>query len=446
MKNKIKAQNEEIENLKQHLKFLRTELLLEKEKSSNLSSKCKQISEELLKLKVIHKHCPEKEKRSIHNILGNVFTRTQIERLINNKSKMWWTDEDIASALALRSVSKKAYTYLRKVKNIPLPGLSTLAKWTQNFKCIPGIQEEVINIMKAKSKFLNEFSKKTVLSFDEMGIDSRICYDEAEDKAYGPHSNVQVLMARGLFNQWKQPVYYDFDKKVTSQILLQIIETLDNAGFDVVAVVSDMGGGNQGLWKELDVGFGSQKRKKKVKNQTVTQSAKGKLRSSFKHPVTKNNIWVFPDMPHLLKLLRNHFLDEGIKFSDGQTVEKSIVESVIEEQELKLCPKLSTHLTTVKQSARQKVRYAVQLFSHHTATLLKLKYPENKNIYELFETTDKFFDVMNSRFSVDRKKKWHSGFGLDYENQTAIIEKMEKLKSIRIGNHKGLMPFQKGFL
>lgn len=276
--------------------------------------------------------------------------------MLCKKSKVWWTSEDIASALALRSVSKKAYNYLRKVKKIPLPGISTLTHWTRDFKCLPGIQKDVLNVLEAKSKFMDTFSKLCVLCFDEMRLDSRISYDETEDRAYGPHTNFQVVMVRDLTSKWKQPIYYSFDQKITKEILFEILSVLHEAGFAVKAVVSDMGGSNQGLGKDLNIACKVLKQKE---NQSTSEI---KVTTSFRHPSSNSNVWVFPDIPRLLKLFRNTFLDYGIKFSNCTVVYKDMIEAVIEEQELQMCPKLSGFHINVRQSARQKVKYAAQLF------------------------------------------------------------------------------------
>jgi len=46
--------------------------------------------------------------------------------LLHKKQKPYkWQTEDIASAITLRSLSKKAYIYLRDKKGFPLPGLRT---------------------------------------------------------------------------------------------------------------------------------------------------------------------------------------------------------------------------------------------------------------------------------------------------------------------------------
>lgn len=61
-----------------------------------------------------------------HSLLSNLFTPTQIDMLLHPKLKAYkWTSDDISSAITLRSVSPKAYRYLRNKKCFPLPGRAT---------------------------------------------------------------------------------------------------------------------------------------------------------------------------------------------------------------------------------------------------------------------------------------------------------------------------------
>jgi len=49
----------------------------------------------------------------------------------------------------------------------------------------------------------------------------------------------------------------------------------------------------------------------------------------FVHPKDNNyNVYVFPDGLHLLKLLRNHFVDSGFE-SNGKIITKKVIEDII---------------------------------------------------------------------------------------------------------------------
>lgn len=65
---------------------------------------------------------------------------------------------------------------------------------------------------------------------------------------------VQVVMVRGLSGNWKQPIFYNYNYKMTNEILLSIIsELFFKFGFAVVATVSDLEPENQHLWKSMGI-------------------------------------------------------------------------------------------------------------------------------------------------------------------------------------------------
>lgn len=208
------------------------------------------LTEVLVKSEMVEKEkCSLREQleaansnqNEIKEVLSNFFTPGQISCVLGRKRKVHWSAEDIASAISLKCVSAKAYRYLRNQLKYPLPDISTLRKWAQNFNCDNGILNDVISLMKAKGKDLDKFKKTTVISFDEMKINSTICVDRKLGQIVGPHKYAQVIMARGLFGNWKQPIYYSFDQPMTENILCDVIIRLEESGFHTVAVVTWVG-------------------------------------------------------------------------------------------------------------------------------------------------------------------------------------------------------------
>lgn len=182
------------------------------------------------------------------------FTPGQIKRILNpNKKYSSWSAEDIASAISLRSVSPKAYRYLKKI-GYPLPALSTLRRWALTLALDCGILTHVIKLMKQKSTSLKQSERLCSLSFDEIYISNKLCIDQKEQHVLGPYKACQVVMVRGLCSQWKQPIFYNFDTPMTKDILIEIITQLHHAGYTVVSITSDMGPGNVFLWSKLNVG------------------------------------------------------------------------------------------------------------------------------------------------------------------------------------------------
>lgn len=199
--------------------------------------------------------------------------------------------------------------------------------------------------MIVKKTELTNLQKLCVLSFDEIKVESIYTYDKSNDQTLKPYKYVQVAVLRGLFGNWKQPIFYDFDCQMTKNKLFEIITYVENAGFPVVAMVSDLGGGNRGLHKELNI--------------SVSQTW-------FSNPTNDKKIYVFADVPHLIKLLRNHFIDEGF-ILNGAEISKDIIENVINltsTTDLNIAHKISMDSLCVKGAQRQKVKLATKLFSH----------------------------------------------------------------------------------
>jgi hypothetical protein len=63
----------------------------------------------------------------------------------------------------------------------------------------------------------------------------------------------QVVHARGLFSEWKQIVYTEFDTPMTKEILFEIIKELQAVGAVVRGISFDNATDNWGLLKSLKV-------------------------------------------------------------------------------------------------------------------------------------------------------------------------------------------------
>lgn len=77
---------------------------------------------------------------------------------------------------------------------------------------------------------LSDLEKICVISFDEMKINKAFLYDKANDEVLKPFSYAQVVMMRSLFGNWKQPVFYDYDFKMTKEALFDLINYLELSG------------------------------------------------------------------------------------------------------------------------------------------------------------------------------------------------------------------------
>lgn len=252
---------EEIERLKKELDEERKTTLVLNFKLEAAERKLQQHRTKINNLRKELIACKKKE-RCAHNIhnklvdgLSDIFTKTQIKVLTNKQKRVNWTDKDISAAFTLRYLGKKTYIYMRQKLHYPLPGLSTLEKWASkiDMRNGTGILEDMLGMMKIAAITYGQSDKIAVLQFDEVHVKRAYEFDSLKDEIVGPHSRLQAVMVRGLFKNWKQLIYVDFDKNMTKIILDNLVSRLAEIGYRVVACVCDMGAANQGLWKEYEV-------------------------------------------------------------------------------------------------------------------------------------------------------------------------------------------------
>ena len=86
-----------------------------------------------------NKDTSTKHVRQMATNVKRVFGAGQVKCWQKGKSAVCWSNEDILYSLELRTVSRKAYVYLRNTKHFPLPGISTLKRWVSGYRCRLGI-------------------------------------------------------------------------------------------------------------------------------------------------------------------------------------------------------------------------------------------------------------------------------------------------------------------
>lgn len=288
------------------------------------------------------------DKNCMEASLNKFLSKSQRDIIFGRKKKVVWTSEDVGNAFAIRYFSKECYVYLREKKKYPLPALSSLQRWASNINLRQGILKDIFRIMEIAQNEMTDLEKIVVLQFDEVKVKKCYEYDKAADEVVGPHMQMQIVMVRGLFAKYKQPIFIGFDTKMTQQILIDIITHLYAINYKVVACVSDCGGGNMGLWKDLNI------------NITNTH---------FQHPVTGDNIYFFADPPHLLKLIRNWLLDYGFILGDGSEVNAVPIKKLVDltNTEVNSCFKIKKNSFRVYRTNETKCSTGLTIIiSHHS--------------------------------------------------------------------------------
>lgn len=150
-------------------------------------------------------------------------------------------------------LSRRQYDWLRS-KGQPLPSITTLQRWLADVKLRSGVCDLQVGLLKKMLTPLSERERQCTVMFDEMDLMQMMQYDPQLDMVVGPHRHLQVLMVGGIFSKWKMPVLFVFDKAVTATMLRSLIISVEAAGARVVSTVNDLGGSNQGLWRDLGIG------------------------------------------------------------------------------------------------------------------------------------------------------------------------------------------------
>lgn len=156
----------------------------------------------------------------------------------------------------------------------------------------------------------------------------------------------------------------------------------------------------------------------------------------------------------MLKLIRNHFLDIGFKI-DGKSINKNCLAKILSASfdDLTIVPRISNYHLNVRGSERQKVKQATHIFTSTTAKAVQWcglrGYLDDTN----WQETNTFLKLVNDWFDVfNAKLKYgsHPGenaFVIDFDNPILILSETSNIVSkMLVGNHKSLVPFQKGIL
>ena len=397
---------------------MRAELQCKDKEIQHLKLENSRLSEDVAALEKNDARKTSVLKRKLAEAVGDTFTPTQIDCMIEGKKKCHWTEEDIARGVTLRSISSKSYKYIRQHLNFPFPGDTTIYDWIKNINCEPGLQKSSLRLMKHKSTDMPLKDRVCMVLFDEMSLSEEYCFDKKADKVYIPHSKALVAMAVGLIGpSWRQPIYYNFDAKMDGPkgpILKNLIEELEDCGFPVHAVCCDLGGGNHGFMSRLGIGWS------------------GKRKPYFINPKDSNRkIHFFCDVPHMMKLIRNTILDRTIITPNGKVTKEPLEQLVAYEEKgvFKKAFKISSTHLKVSGAERQRVNLAVQVLSNTVGLALvdlgekgKITSEFWKALSELILLSDKWFDT----FNVSQISQLTAPFTANV-NQMAILTSMINL-------------------
>lgn len=120
---------------------------------------------------------------------------------------------------------------------------------------------------------MEEHERHAVLMVDKIQVTAGLAYDQATGTVIGKPladgtllpdamaTHALVFMLGGATTRWKQTIAYhltgnSFSSAAVKAVVIEIIQECEKAGVRVDAIVSDMGGGNMGLWRQFGIVVG----------------------------------------------------------------------------------------------------------------------------------------------------------------------------------------------
>lgn len=362
-----------------------------------------------------------------------------IQKRIETGTSCYLSQDDKAFAVALESMGPKAYKFLR-ANNFPFPHPSTLKDHTSKLNLRPGFIDQALPALSRCLK--SNLDKYCVIMFDEMKLRRFYEYDHKSKTVRRPCDNALVFMVKGLFQNYQQVVYYNYDEVPTKSRMESIISKLEAIGVIVVASVCDLGTKNVGLWNSLGV----------------------TMEKPYFQSISGNNIYCFADTPHVIKSLRNHFIDKGF-IVDGKEVTSASVRRLLSCQsvDIGVAYRLTEKHFPQEGLKRQKVSLATQMFSNSVAAgirrleQLSLNKPDlypampkdTQNTATFAKQINDWFDIMNTHAKKTDSRDTKKGYGLEeaIEEQNRILNMTKNtILGARAIGKKALLPCQKGLI
>lgn len=355
-----------------------------------------------LNKKVFHMKLPTLENQIEETHISDA-AKTLVKMQLLHKPKTPWTTDQKKLALDLWYRSPSAYKFLKEEKHIVLPSESSIRQWCNVLHLQPGLQKNLLEVLRRKGTEMTEKEKNCVILIDEIQIKKSLNYIDHFDymEGYQDHGDfgrekkyatqALVLMIRGLEENYKLPVAYylsagPIKAKSLKEILLSCIKNIINCGFKVRAVISDQGTSNQSVSKKLGV----------------------TADNPFFYVENQKVFYIF-DVVHIIKNIRSRLHDTDFDLNGKRICWIDIVSSWVADKKSSLS-RCMGHLTEAhinpNNFQKMNVKLAVQIFSHRTAAGIKTAKATNTihsdtamDTAEFLAEINNMFDVMNSKFS-----------------------------------------------
>lgn len=346
------------------------------------------------------------EIRSLKMRVSNMTKSDDDSKLAEKKDNNdeLWSPAELSKAYSLQKLSKSFYSYVQDRFSLPLPPSIDVDRFIDGISVTRGLLTSMMQILEFDGETMSEVERVTILQISELKMESIYEYDDNLDNIIGPHSSMTVVVAKGLYSDWSQAVYLNFDVSTMKSTLNMIIEELHKIKFPVVACVCKYVDGEPSVWNEYGIGMGC---------------------NYFSHPVTTDFIYTFYYMDDLMLATRNNFVENGF-MTETCRINKSPLVELIEKHDLRFPIRSETLSSKCKN-----ISNIVELFSKHTSNLLRILMPNNElatNLADFCTVLNSFYQLMNTEKSsavLDDNNLAQQPYGKNLEYQNDVLNETQ---------------------
>lgn len=387
-----------------------------------------------------------------HEALSTRLRSDQLEALTRKSTHgLKWSFPTIREGLELK-FKCGTHGYMAFLKRLPIyPSIRSLQITLQHIHFDSNILQDVFAMLQCEITKLQPQEKDCVIIMDEMAIKAEEVLDPSTQKFIGSctfptHSGIAnkvlVFLLAGITTRWKYTVAYYFTKCVDvkykqtklnetglalKDIILNIIEKSESIGFQVHAIISDMGTDNRAMWNAFEVGC-----------------SRDYVHVYIKHPIrTEDKLFFIPDPVHIFKNIAS-MLDynkiiffpsdicqsENLPYPHVQIQHLDRLMNYENNYELKIAFRLkNSNLHCRNQYKKMKVSTARAIFNVRTEAGLKLLM-KNTNDSSI-KTTAFFINLVAQWFNLITNRKRSLALSKhNMENYNKAIHHLEKTQNI----------------
>ena len=78
----------------------------------------------------------------------------------------------------------------------PLPSVRSITTWVSGLRIEPSSMDVFLRFLQLAAPETSPLARNCAILFDELSVDSRLCYEQQRDIFMGPHKQAQMIMVR----------------------------------------------------------------------------------------------------------------------------------------------------------------------------------------------------------------------------------------------------------